>query len=74
MRYLLHAYQQKHSSIKALVRTKDYQEFLRQAAQTACTVDQVDLFDSLNVLANLDDRDPPPAMIAGHLSMFGCGG
>jgi hypothetical protein len=56
------------------VRTKDYQEFLRQAAQTACTVDQVDLFDSLNVLANLDDRDPPPAMIAGHLSMFGCGG
>ena len=53
MRYLLHAYQQKHSPIKALVKTKDYQDFLRQAAQKACAVKQSDLFDSLNVLATL---------------------
>ena len=53
MRYLFHAYQQKHSPIKALVKTKDYQDFLRQAAQKACAVNQGDLFDSLNVLATL---------------------
>jgi hypothetical protein len=53
MRYLLHAYQQKHSPISALVKTKDYQDFLRQAAQKACAVNQGDLFDSLNVLATL---------------------